>query len=38
MGLERISTVLQGKTSNFDTDLFISIIKYIEEKLKLSNG
>ena len=36
MGLERISTVLQGKTSNFDTDLFISIIKYIEEKLKLS--
>ena len=35
MGLERISTVLQGKTSNFDTDLFISIIKYIEEETKI---
>ena len=35
MGLERISTVLQGKTSNFDTDLFISIIKYIEDKTKI---
>ena len=34
MGLERISTVLQGKTSNFDTDLFITIINHIEEIIK----
>ncbi len=27
MGLERISAVLQGKTSNFDTDLFDPIMK-----------
>jgi alanyl-tRNA synthetase len=29
MGLERISAVLQGKTSNFDTDLFEPIMKDI---------
>jgi len=29
-GLERISTVLQGKTSNYDTDLFSPIIEKIE--------
>ena len=31
MGLERISSILQGKTSNYDTDLFAPIIKRIEE-------
>jgi Alanyl-tRNA synthetase len=36
MGLERISTVLQGKTSNFDTDLFITIINHIEEIIKIN--
>ena len=32
-GLERIAAVLQGKTSNYDTDLFQSIIKVQEKKL-----
>ena len=36
MGLERVTTVLQGKTSNFDTDLFITIINHIEEKIKIN--
>jgi alanyl-tRNA synthetase len=31
MGLERLSSILQGKDSNFDTDLFVPIIKEIEE-------
>jgi len=29
-GLERIATVIQGKTSNYDTDLFLPIIEKIE--------
>ncbi len=29
MGLERISAVLQGKTTNYDTDLFLPIIEFI---------
>jgi alanyl-tRNA synthetase len=31
MGLERITSVLQGKTSAFDTDLFVPIIEEIEK-------
>ncbi|HEY6872359.1 MAG TPA: alanine--tRNA ligase [Geobacteraceae bacterium] len=30
MGLERISTVMQGMKSNYDTDLFQGIIRHIE--------
>jgi alanyl-tRNA synthetase len=30
MGLERISTVMQGMTTNYDTDLFQGIIHHIE--------
>ncbi len=31
MGLERITAVCQGKTSNYDTDLFQPIIQYVEK-------
>ena len=33
MGLERISTVLQGKINSFDTDLFLSLIDGIEDQI-----
>jgi len=31
MGLERVASVVQGVTSNYDTDLFQPILKYIAE-------
>ncbi|MBI2346055.1 MAG: alanine--tRNA ligase [Deltaproteobacteria bacterium] len=31
MGLERIAAIIQGKESNYDTDLFTAIIRKIEE-------
>ncbi len=38
MGLERISAVLQGKTNNFDTDLFSNIISEISSISGVSYG
>ena len=35
-GLERITSVLQGKTSNYETDLFQPIIKEIESRSEVS--
>ena len=38
MGLERISTVMQGVKSNYDTDLFQGIIRHIEKLSGKSYG
>jgi alanyl-tRNA synthetase len=38
MGLERISAVLQGKTSNFDSDLFMPIINDISALVRVPYG
>jgi len=35
MGLERISTVLQGKVNSFDTDLFLSLVDGIEDQISI---
>ena len=33
MGLERITSVLQGKRSNYDTDVFASLLEATSEQL-----
>jgi len=37
MGFERICAVLQGKTSNYDTDLFAPILTALSERAGLAN-
>ena len=38
MGLERLCSVLQGTTSNYDTDLFQGIFAKMHEVLKCRNS
>src|SRR5690554_3084175 len=38
MGLERLVRVIQGKSSNYDTDLFQPLIQYIAEKSGVNYG
>ena len=38
MGLERISAVIQGKTNNYDSDVFQDIIQSIEDISKIGYG
>ena len=38
MGLERLAMALQGKTSNYDTDLFQALIRHMEKVSGVSYG
>ena len=38
MGLERLVRVLQGKSSNYDTDVFQPLIQFISEKANIPYG
>ncbi|NBO58826.1 MAG: alanine--tRNA ligase, partial [Chitinophagia bacterium] len=38
MGLERLAMALQGKTSNYDTDLFQTLIKHMEKVSGVAYG
>lgn len=38
MGLERLAAVIQGKQSNYDTDVFGYLIEYVEKKFGVQYG
>lgn len=38
MGLERLAAVIQGKQSNYDTDIFSYLISYVEKKFGTQYG
>lgn len=38
MGLERLAMVLQGKQSNYDTDLFQSLINFVAKRANVTYG
>ncbi len=38
MGLERLSSIMQGKKSNYETDLFVPIIEFIEKLSGVRSG
>ena len=38
MGLERLAAVIQGKQSNYDTDVFAYLIEYVEKKFGTKYG
>ncbi|MFY0671775.1 MAG: alanine--tRNA ligase [Bacteroidia bacterium] len=38
MGLERLAVVIQGKKSNYDTDVFSYLINYVENKFGVKYG